>query len=531
MTPQVISLSALGSTAWIPVDYIQNPYNINIAIVLSNTPNLTCKVEYTLDDIFNPAITPTAFTHATLTGLTTNSTGNITSPVRAIRLTVTAWTSGTATMTALQGAVNSSLVSLGQTLSSAPSKTTPVSADTFALGDSEASGTLKKLSWDNLTTTLRTGGLIDAATAIIPNIRLNAVDTISDVLVDQATLITSAYSYSSRIGVQSKPSGAAGSNSDPAIGVDTERGLPWSIDSAYPNNGIAHVSCVYGGYDHVCNQEAGTVIGGGHNFLQYNPGGHSVIIGGSNHRNAGARSLIVGGVNNTINASSSYSAAVAGSGASLSTDWAITLGGENSVIKSGASGAAILAGRGNTIGTNSYYAAILSSQNGTVQDSHGYTIISGRGPKSESSGSFTMGVKPLVYNGDCQISTVGFGLRTTNATITSMVTSDGSWNLGSIACALVVNGQVVGVDEATGAMCAYTVSVVLRWDGSTTSSIADSGGVSVASRPFVVIRDDIGVGAVPVIAADTGILRIRVTGKAATNIKWCGRMDVCAVRV
>jgi len=106
MTPQVISLSAAGSTAWIPVDYVQNPYNINIAIVVSNTPNLTCKVEYTLDDIFNPAITPTAFTHSTLTGLTSNTTGNITSPVRAIRLTVTAWTSGTATMTALQGVVN-----------------------------------------------------------------------------------------------------------------------------------------------------------------------------------------------------------------------------------------------------------------------------------------------------------------------------------------------------------------------------------------------------------------------------------------
>ena len=106
MTPQVISLSAAGSTAWIPVDYVQNPYNINIAIVVSDTPNLTCKVEYTLDDIFNPAITPTAFTHSTLTGLTSNTTGNITSPVRAIRLTVTAWTSGTATMTALQGVVN-----------------------------------------------------------------------------------------------------------------------------------------------------------------------------------------------------------------------------------------------------------------------------------------------------------------------------------------------------------------------------------------------------------------------------------------
>ena len=106
MTPQVISLSAAGSTAWIPVDYKQNPFNIDVAVVLSNTPNLTYKVEYTLDDIFNPAITPTAFSHATLVGLTANGQAPITSPVRAIRLTITAWTSGTATMTALQGAVN-----------------------------------------------------------------------------------------------------------------------------------------------------------------------------------------------------------------------------------------------------------------------------------------------------------------------------------------------------------------------------------------------------------------------------------------
>lgn len=106
MTPQVISLSAAGSTAWIPVDYKQNPFNIDVAVVLSNTPNLTYKVEYTLDDIFDSAITPTAFSHSTLTGLTANAQAPILYPVRAIRLTITAWTSGTATMTALQGAVN-----------------------------------------------------------------------------------------------------------------------------------------------------------------------------------------------------------------------------------------------------------------------------------------------------------------------------------------------------------------------------------------------------------------------------------------
>ena len=106
MTPQVISLSSLGSTVWIPVDYKQNPFNIGLACVVSNTPNLTYQVEFTLDDIFNPSITPTAFTHSLLVGKTSDFSSNQTVPVRAIRLTTTAYTSGTVTLTALQGGVN-----------------------------------------------------------------------------------------------------------------------------------------------------------------------------------------------------------------------------------------------------------------------------------------------------------------------------------------------------------------------------------------------------------------------------------------
>jgi len=106
MTPQVISLSSLGSTAWIPVDYKQNPFNIGLACVVSNTPNLTYQVEFTLDDIFNTSITPTAFTHSLLVGKTSDFSSNQTVPVRAIRLTTTAYTSGTVTLTALQGVVN-----------------------------------------------------------------------------------------------------------------------------------------------------------------------------------------------------------------------------------------------------------------------------------------------------------------------------------------------------------------------------------------------------------------------------------------
>lgn len=106
MTPQVISLSAAGSTAWIPVDYKQNPFNISLAVVLSNTPSLTCKVEYTLDDVFNTSITPTPFNVIGFSSITTNTRGALSTSVRAIRLTVTSWTSGTATLTALQGAIN-----------------------------------------------------------------------------------------------------------------------------------------------------------------------------------------------------------------------------------------------------------------------------------------------------------------------------------------------------------------------------------------------------------------------------------------
>jgi len=125
MTPQVISLSAAGSTAWIPVDYIQNPFFINLALVFSNTPNLICKVEYTLDNIFDPLVTPTAFAHTSLTGITSNTVGSITYPVRAIRLTITTWTSGTVTLTALQGTSNPQIYTnsgINGTLTFAPSE-------------------------------------------------------------------------------------------------------------------------------------------------------------------------------------------------------------------------------------------------------------------------------------------------------------------------------------------------------------------------------------------------------------------------
>lgn len=100
MRPQVITQSGTGTSAWIPMDYKQNPFNIGIGVVVSGT--VTYTVQHTFDDIYDSSITPTAFNHSTLATQTANKDGNYAFPVRAIRINNGAGT-GTTTMTLLQG--------------------------------------------------------------------------------------------------------------------------------------------------------------------------------------------------------------------------------------------------------------------------------------------------------------------------------------------------------------------------------------------------------------------------------------------
>ena len=100
MRPQVISITGTGTTAWIPLDYKQNPFNIGLGIVVNGT--ITYDIEHTFDDVFAQDTTPTAFKHSSLTAQTTNKDGNYAFPIRAIRINNTAGT-GTTTLTILQG--------------------------------------------------------------------------------------------------------------------------------------------------------------------------------------------------------------------------------------------------------------------------------------------------------------------------------------------------------------------------------------------------------------------------------------------
>jgi hypothetical protein len=100
MRPQVISITGTGTTAWIPLDYKQSPFNVGLGCVINGS--VTYDIEHTFDEIFDPAVTPVAFKHSSLTAQTTNKDGNYAFPIRAVRINNTAGT-GSTTLTILQG--------------------------------------------------------------------------------------------------------------------------------------------------------------------------------------------------------------------------------------------------------------------------------------------------------------------------------------------------------------------------------------------------------------------------------------------
>ncbi len=105
MRPIRVTVGSATTSAVVPLDQYISPFNVGLGIVLSAGANLTYKVQHTFDDVFAPTFDPataTWFDNATITGKTASFDGNYSFPVSAIRLNVTPWTSGTATLNVLQ---------------------------------------------------------------------------------------------------------------------------------------------------------------------------------------------------------------------------------------------------------------------------------------------------------------------------------------------------------------------------------------------------------------------------------------------
>jgi len=105
MRPIRVTVGSATSSAPIPLDTYADPFNVSIGVVLSAGATLTYTVEHTFDDVFaanfDPA-TATWFANSGLSAKTTSLDGNYVSPVTAVRLRVSSYTSGDATMTVIQ---------------------------------------------------------------------------------------------------------------------------------------------------------------------------------------------------------------------------------------------------------------------------------------------------------------------------------------------------------------------------------------------------------------------------------------------
>jgi len=108
MRPVRLTVSSQAASAICPMDQYISPFNVGLSVNLSSGATLTYTVQHTFDDVFSPtfdASTAKWFDHSSLAAKTASSDGNYAYPVSAIRLNVSAYTSGTATLNILQAGV------------------------------------------------------------------------------------------------------------------------------------------------------------------------------------------------------------------------------------------------------------------------------------------------------------------------------------------------------------------------------------------------------------------------------------------
>ena len=106
--PVRVATSGVSVTAPIPLNNYAVPFNVGFGVKLSAGASLTYTVEHTFDDVYAPTFSPSTavwYSNATVVTQTANRDGNYAFPVTAIRLNITVWASGTATLTSIQAGV------------------------------------------------------------------------------------------------------------------------------------------------------------------------------------------------------------------------------------------------------------------------------------------------------------------------------------------------------------------------------------------------------------------------------------------
>lgn len=88
--------TATGAGPWFSLDYFQSPFNVAVSVSVVSPATCTYSVEYTDDDVNNPAIaTITTFTDPTLNSQTASGQSVVNRPTKFARINVAALTLST----------------------------------------------------------------------------------------------------------------------------------------------------------------------------------------------------------------------------------------------------------------------------------------------------------------------------------------------------------------------------------------------------------------------------------------------------
>lgn len=292
------------------------------------------------------------------------------------------------------------------------------------------------------------------------------------------------------------------SNTNSTVGGGTTNaatGISSAVAGGSTNTASATAAAVGAGTGNVASGQA-SYIGGGENNVA-NTTDSAVCAGSTNTAGDGGantRAFVGGGFGNTA---SGLQSTIAGGGINTASAIRATVsGGENNV----ASGASASIGGG--------YTNVASGNYSTVPG--GFSAVSDKhGQLSHASGEFATA-------GDCQISDLQWRIGTTDATANVEAFLDGA----SLRATIPNNTSWVFDILHIGRSSA---GVTAAWR--TVGAIQNNAGTTalVAAVTNTLIADGTGgtwgaVGNVPVVDADNAndTLRIRVTGAAATTIRW-----------
>lgn len=102
MKPKYATVGALEASRIIPVNFRQRPFEISLIVDLSSGADLQYTVQFTGNDIYTTAENDIVWqSHPSLFNKSVSDAGNIDFPVRAVRLNVTTYVTGTADLTVL----------------------------------------------------------------------------------------------------------------------------------------------------------------------------------------------------------------------------------------------------------------------------------------------------------------------------------------------------------------------------------------------------------------------------------------------